>query len=113
MRIIATACIALLVTPALAGDYPGEMKVNFRTMDCDGAGGFASVKADQLSRIQPYVCPNGLRLKQVLTKDPSGTNEVYLVNDAQALELEAELKRVEDARRKALEHTTPLIIEHQ
>lgn len=91
--------------------FPGPLKVTFRTTDCDGAIGMASVNADHVSRIQPYVCPNGFRLKQVLTRSGSGINEVYTITEDESVRLEAQIRQVMDTRRKALETTKPVIIE--
>jgi hypothetical protein len=111
IRAISTAILLGIALPvALAADFPGALKVTFRTSDCAGATGLGSVNADHITRIQPYDCPNGRKLKQVLTHTPGGTNEVFTVTDEEALKLEAQIQRVMDARQKALEQTKPVII---
>jgi len=111
IRAISTAILLSIALPAaLAADFPGALKVTFRTSDCDGATGLGSVNADYIARIQPYDCPNGRKLKQVLTRTPKGTNEVFTITEAEALKLEAQIQRVMDARQKALEQTKPVII---
>ena len=111
IRAISTAILLGIALPvALAADFPGELKVTFRTSDCAGATGLGSVNADHITRIQSYDCPNGRKLKQVLTRTPGGTNEVFTVTDEEALKLEAQIQRVMDARQKALEQTKPVII---
>jgi len=111
IRAISTAILLGIALPvAFAADYPGALKVTFRTSDCAGATGLGSVDADHVTRIQSYDCPNGRKLKQVLTHTPGGTNEVFTVTDEEALKLEAQIQRVMDARQKALEQTKPVII---
>ena len=71
IRAVSAALLLAVALPvALAADFPGELKVTFRTSDCDGAVGMGSVNVDHISRIQPYDCPNGRKLKQVLTRTP-------------------------------------------
>jgi len=111
IRAISTAILLSIALPvALAAGFPGALKVTFRTSDCDGATGLGSVNADHITRIQPYDCPNGRKLKQVLTRTPSGTNEVFTITQDESVKLEAQIQRVMDARQKALEQTKPVII---
>jgi hypothetical protein len=111
IRAIFVACLLTPALPvALAADFPGALKVAFRTSDCAGATGLGSVNVDHITRIQPYDCPNGRKLKQVLTHTPGGTNEVFTISDDEALKLEAQIQRIMDARQKALEQTKPIII---
>ena len=51
------------------------------------------------------------KLKQVLTRAPGGTNEVFTISGDEALKIEAQIQRIMDARQKALEQTKPIIIE--
>lgn len=111
IRAICTAILIGIAMPvAFAADFPGTLKVTFRTSDCDGATGLGSVNADHISRIQPYDCPNGRKLKQVLTRTPNATNEVFTITEDEASKLETKIQRVMDARQKALEQTKPVII---
>ena len=102
--------LAIALPVAFAADFPGALKVTFRTSDCTGATGLGSVNVDHISRIQPYDCPNGRKLKQVLTRTPGGTNEVFTITDDEALKLEAQIQRIMDTRQKTLEQTKPIII---
>lgn len=102
--------LSLAIPVALAADFPGTLKVTFRTSDCDGASGLGSVNADHISRIQPYNCPNGRKLKQVLTGTPNAMSEVFTITEDEAVKLEAQIQRVMDARQRALEQTKPIII---
>jgi len=108
--LLAVILLALAQPVAFAADFPGVLKVTFRTSDCSGASGLASVNVDHISRIQPYDCPNGRKLKQVLTRTPGSANEVFTVTAEEAVKLEAQIQRIMDARQKALEQTQPVII---
>jgi len=108
--IVAAMLLALALPAAFAATYPGALKVTFRTSDCDGASGLGSVNVDHISRIQPYDCPNGRKLKQVLTRTPAGANEVFTITEDEAVKVEAQIQRIMDARQKALEQTKPVII---
>jgi hypothetical protein len=111
IRAIIAACLLTIALPvAFSADFPGALKVTFRTSDCAGAAGLGSVNVDHITRIQPSDCPNGHKLKQVLTRAPSGTNEVFTITENEALKLEAQIQRIMDARQKALEQTKPIII---
>jgi hypothetical protein len=102
--------LAIALPVAFAADFPGALKATFRTSDCAGATGLGSVNVDHITRIQPYDCPNGRKLKQVLTRTPAGTNEVFTITDDEALKLEAQIQRIMDARQKALQDSKQIII---
>lgn len=102
--------LAIALPVAWAADFPGALKVTFRTSDCAGATGLGSVNVDHITRIQPYDCPNGRKLKQVLTHTPGGTNEAFTISNDEAPKLEAQIQRIMDARQKTLEQTRPIII---
>lgn len=115
MQIRATLAVflfALALPVALAADFPGALNVTFRTSDCDGATGLGSVNVDHITRIQPYACPNGRRLKQVLTHAPGGTNEAFTITEDESLKLEAQIQHIMDARQKALQDGKQVIIKH-
>jgi len=101
----------LLPSVAAAADFPGPLKVTFRTLDCTGATGLASVNVDHITRIQPYDCSNGRRLKQVLVRAASGVNEAYTLGEDEAPKLEAQIERLMGSRQKALEQTRPVVID--
>lgn len=115
MKPHALLTVLALVTlpPAVsAADFPGPFKVTFRTTDCDGTTGMGSVDADHVTRIQPYACPGGRALKQLLVRSPSGSYEVFTVTADEALNIEAQVQSVTESRKKALEQTKPIILEH-
>ena len=93
-----------------AGDFTDGLKVTFRTTDCSGATGLASVKVDYITRTQAYDCAGGRKLKQVLTRSP-GVNEAYTIAEDEAPKLEAQIQRIMDARQKALENKRAIILQ--
>ncbi len=110
-RFAVVLCLSAL--PVFAADYPGALKVTFRTTDCAGATGLASVEADRITRIQPYSCADGKALKQVLTQSAKGIGEAYTITAAEADHLQAQIDRIMESRRKALEQNRPpVIIKH-
>lgn len=104
--------LLLFLSPLGATQAMGTdiIKVTFRTTDCSGATGLASVNVDHIARTQPYDCPNGRKLKQVLTRSP-GLNEAYTMAEDEAPKLEAQIQRIMDARQKALETNKGIIIQ--
>ncbi len=111
-RIVITLLIAASFPAFAASTVGGPIKVTFQTTDCSGSTGMASVNADAVSRVQPYACPNGKALKQVLTHAGSGTGEAYLITTEESARLQAQIQRVMDARQKALEQQKPIVIQH-
>lgn len=113
LRCIAFSLLIAASSPIFAAStVGGPIKVTFQTTDCSGATGMASVNADAVSRVQPYACPNGKALKQVLTRAGSGSGEVYLITAEESVKLQAQIQRVMDARQKALEQQKPIVIQH-
>jgi hypothetical protein len=111
-RSIVAALLLVFALPAVfAADFPGEFKVTLRTTDCAGASGMGSVNVDHISRIQPYACPNGRKLKQLLVRTPAGANEVFTVTEDEAVKVEAQIQRIMDVRQKALEQARPIVID--
>jgi hypothetical protein len=104
--------LMLCVPIAWAADFPGTLKVTFQTTDCSGATGLASVNVDYIARIQPYDCPNGRKLKQVLTRAPAGIGEAFLISGEESTRLQTRIQQIMDARQKALEQQKPIVIQH-
>jgi hypothetical protein len=111
IRSISAAFLLSIALPVVfAADFPGELKVTMRTSDCDGASGMGSVNVDHISRIQPYTCTNGRKLKQVLTRTPAGA-EVFTITEDESVKVEAQIQRIMEVRQKALEQTRPIVID--
>lgn len=109
-RLLFAFLLSLLPLSASQAMDTQILKVTFRATDCSGATGLASVNVDHIARTQPYDCPNGRKLKQVLTRSP-GLNEAYTIAEDEAPKLEAQIQRVMDARQKALETNKGIIIQ--
>lgn len=101
----------LPITAAHAAGSLDVLKVTFRTTDCSGASGLASVNVDHIARTQAYDCPAGRKLKQVLTRSP-GVNEAYTIAEDEVPKLEAQIQRIMEARQKALENKKAIILQH-
>ena len=109
--------VICLTGSAVAGSV-SDTQVTFQTTDCDGNTGFASVELERIWRINDAGCstpdkPNE-KLMQVLVKSLSGvTNyEVFIVSPEEAISIQEQIKAHMAAKRKALEGSGTVIIEH-
>ena len=107
----------LLAGPALGADVLKPFKVTFRTTDCAGDTGLASVDVDRIEKIRSLECgpgDSGRRIKQVLAKPASGATgyEVHTVTADEADKIERQINTYMDARKKALEGGKTIIIDH-
>ncbi len=119
MRQLLTSLVIALVlaNSALAADVLKPYKVTFRTTDCAGDTGMASVEVDRIEKIRGVDCgpdKSGLRLKQVLVKPLSSAPgyEVFMVTAEDAGKIEKQINDYMDVRKKTLEGGKTLIIEH-
>jgi len=99
----------LLQTPVFAVDY----KVTVNTTECNGDTGFASIDIQNFYRIETTDCAPekpDLKLKQVLVKSSNGY-DVFNVTLEDAKHLQQEIKRYMDAKRRALENGSTVILE--
>jgi hypothetical protein len=114
----ASLVIALVMAgPALAADVLKPYKVTFRTTDCAGDTGMASVEVDRIEKIRGVDCgpdKSGLRLKQVLVRPrPTAPGyEVFMVTAEDAGKIEKQIDEYMEARKRTLEGGKTLIIEH-
>lgn len=106
----------LFAGPALGADVLKPFKVTFRTTDCAGDTGMASVDVDRIEKIRSLECGPGnagRRIKQVLTKPPGASGyEVHTVTADEADKIEKQINVYMDARRKAVESGKTIIIDH-
>ena len=107
----------LLAGPILRADVLKPYKVTFRTTDCAGDTGLASVDVDRIEKIRNLECnpgTSGRRIKQVLTKSASGASgyEVHTVTADEADKIEKQINAYMDARKKAVEGGKTIIIDH-
>jgi hypothetical protein len=105
--------LSLLSVGASASDL-GPIRVTFKTLDCAGEHGSASVAADRIERIEPYTCPDApaRKLKRVLARAPGGSYDAYIVHVAEAEQIQRRIDRVMESRRRALESTPRVILDH-
>ena len=112
MRAILLLSLILLAPAALAADPARPLKATFQTTDCTGATGLASVDVDRIERLQPFNCESGRELRQVLVTSGSGRYDVFTVAPGEAGKIEAQIQQAMEARRKALERSKTLHIDH-
>lgn len=108
----------ILASPAPASDVLKPYRVTFRTTDCSGATGMASVEVDRIEKVQDIACPpekGGHSLKQVLARnqDKSMGYEAFTVTAEEAGRIEKQISEYMESRKKALEGGKTLIIEQQ
>lgn len=110
---VAVVVSSLLSVGVSAGEL-GSIHVTFKTLDCGGEHGSASVAADRIERIEPYTCPDApaRKLKRVLARTPAGSFDAYLVLAAEAEQIQHRIDRVMESRRRALESTPRVILDH-
>lgn len=117
-QLLASLAMTLVVAnPALAADVLKPYKVTFRTTDCAGDTGMASVEVDRIEKIRGVDCgpdKSGLRLKQVLVRSRTSAPgyEVFMVTTEDAGRIERQINEYMDVRKKTLEGGKTLIIEH-
>ena len=103
------------VSTATAG--VSDTQISFETTACDGSIGFASVDLEKIWRFNSAGCTAPDKpdepLLQVLVKSDTGvTNyEVYTVTPAEAESIQAQIKAHMEAKRKALEGGSTVIID--
>lgn len=111
---LATFLILLLSPLALLAADPYQ--VVFETLDCQGGVGFATVRADQIYKINDGDCSHPdnpeQRLKQLLVKDDSGSYRAYSLSQDEARQVMKEVKEYMNARKGVLERADGVIISH-
>ncbi len=117
-RLLLSLAIALVITaPDLSAEVLKPYKITFRTTDCAGDTGMASVDADRIDKIRSVDCgpdKSGRQLKQVLVKPVGKATgyEVFMVTSEDAGKIEKQIDGYMEARKKALESGKTLIIDH-
>ncbi len=115
--LVSLAITLVIVSPALTADVLKPYKVTFRTTDCAGDTGMASVDVDRIEKIRGVDCgpdKSGRQLKQVLVRPVGKTSgyEVFMVTAEDAGKIEKQINDYMDVRKKTLEGGKTLIIEH-
>jgi hypothetical protein len=111
------AIVLLIVGPAALAGTLEPFKVTFRTTDCNGETGMVSVDVDRIEKIRALDCGpgyHGKQLRQVLTRPVSGSTsyEVSTVTPEDAEKIERQIQDYMQARKRAVEGSRPIIIEH-
>ena len=115
--LLSLAIVLVMANPALTADVLKPYKVTFRTTDCAGDTGLASVDVDRIEKIRGVDCgpdKSGRQLKQVLVRPLGKASgyEVFMVTAEDAGKIEKQINDYMDARKKTLEGGKTLIIEH-
>ena len=108
--------LALALAPAALAAPPAGTRylVTFETTECGGGQGRASVDAAWIDRIVAAGCtgPDGRPLMQVLTRPPGATHyEAHTVTADEAGRIMEQVRAWSEARRKALERGTSVLID--
>lgn len=112
--LITSIGVALLVAtaPAFAANN-SDVKLTFRTQNCDGTTGFASVSADRVYRIKAIACQDGDAVSQVyqVMVRTGSSYDVFTVADSEAEELMQKVEAYQDDKRQSLRESDRLILE--
>ena len=113
LLVLSTLLFCLLPTQGKADD---TYKVIFETMDCNGNGGFATVGADEIYKIEDGDCSHpqhpGQKLKQLLIHDGTGSYKAYTLSQEAAKNVMIDVKEYMQARKGVLERSDSIIIGH-
>lgn len=114
--LLSLAAALVIASPALTADVLKPYKVTFRTTDCAGDTGMASVDVDRIEKIRAMDCgpgQSGRHLKQVLVKPLPGQSgyEAYMVSMDDAEKIEKQIHDYMEARKKSMEGGKTIIID--
>lgn len=107
---LSIACLLLAtvgINYATAADY----LVTFKTTECNGDRGMASVQMETIWRMNSIECRSpenpDEKLMQLLVKSTSGltTYDVYRITPAEATRIQQQIDRYMDAKTRALENS--------
>lgn len=82
------------------------VKVTFKTLNCDGSKGFASVKMDRIVKVQSQKCDEGSKVKeiyQVLVKTGGNMKyNVYNTSEKQAQKIQKAIDSYQADKQKSI-----------
>jgi len=113
-RLALPLALGIAATALAAPPAATRYLVTFATTECGGGEGRASVDAAWIDRIVQAGCtgPDGRPLMQVLTRPPGATHyEAHTVTAAEAERIMEQVRAWSEARRKALEGGTSVLID--
>ncbi len=108
------ALVALAV-PVLAGS---SYMITFRTTDCNGDTGMATVEIDRIQSIETVTCdpPDEKQQRQqvlVHSRTIPGSYDVFTVTRKEAARIQQQIQEYMDARRHLLEKGNAVIIHRE
>lgn len=114
-KLRAFCCLAFLAGSILLASGPSfaGYKVTVGTTECNGDTGFVSIDVEDFYKIETTDCgpeKPDVKLKQVMVRSANGF-DVFNVTPEAAKQLQKEIQLYMDARRKALERGSTVILE--
>ena len=104
----------LIFTLTVPAAWSSDYQVIFETTGCNGESGFATVKVEDIYKIENAGCTApgkpGEKLKQVLVKNSSGSYDIFTLTRDEAKTVVTDMKMYMKAKLKALENSNTLII---
>ncbi len=104
----------LIFTLAVPAVWSSEYQVIFETTSCNGESGFATVKVEDIYKIESAGCTvpgkPGEKLKQILVKNSSGSYDTFTLTQSEAKTVVSDIKLYMKAKLKSLENSSTLII---
>jgi len=91
-------------------------QITFKTTDCNGDTGFATVEVNRIHKIQTITCdePDAKfkKLKQVIVKSKiiPTSFDVFMVTESEAQHIQKRIDDYMEAKRKLLERGNPIIL---
>lgn len=111
-------CLSISFSPgvflqAANADSIDDYMVSFETIDCDGQIGMGLVQITEIYRINPYKCPGGDQMAQLLTKNEGdkGATGIFLIAPEEVKSIQEEVKVWQAAKRQQLLNTERIIID--
>lgn len=115
MKIFAKISTSLLIVFCCGTLYASDFEITFETTECNGDTGYSVVNVANIYRIESINCKEGenqQELKQVMINSRSNVSafDVFTVTTEEAKQIQKQVRHYVDAKRKALESSTSVII---
>ncbi len=111
---------ALLLMSALFSfvhvGFAGQYQVTFKTTECNGDMGYATVEVDRIHKIETISCDEAgavfKKLKQLIVKSANLPNsfDVFTITENEALRIQKEIESYMKAKKGILKKGKPLIL---
>ena len=116
MKSIARTILGFYIGLFYGALYATEFEITFETTECNGDTGFSVVNVADVYRIETIKCEGAAgqqKFKQVMINSRSNVSafDVFTVTAAEAKQIQMQVRRYIDAKRKALETGSSIIIQ--